>query len=253
MQVGTPDQGQAKAAEQHQKNVDAIEALEPSVAERDVTFDWVLPDGKEVRRVYTQAMLGMFPAQEFGTIVTSILKSFVQGDMGLKLGELFRGEVSMPTSFDADAVDKTVDENVHLISAFIKLVEILPEFQLDVLCLSLGVPRKECAWAKEQMQEPPRRGGLTVIEGFDLLKVFIQQNAELVRETVTGKARELVDVFRLEVLGHDLKPEPGQEDETPSSTPMNTSTDQPIAPWTSPSSHGLTPSSTSSPATPASD
>lgn len=193
-----------------QRSREAIEALEPSVTERKVTFNWTLPNGEPTRKEYLQAQLGMFPTQEFTTMVTEILDSFVEGEMGMKIGELFRGDVAMPVTFDADTVNETISENLQIIKALVKLVRILPDFQLDIICLSLGIPRRERAWAKEQLQEPPSRGGLTVTEGFDLLIVFIRQNASLVKETVTGKARELVDVFRLEILGQD----PTTEEET---------------------------------------
>lgn len=221
---------QSVIQEQVEKSREAIEALEPSIFERKLKFRWTTPEGQPIDRVYTQAMLGMFPMQEFSTMVTEILNGFVEGDMGMKLGELFRGDVEMPVSFDPDTVNKTLEENIQLFKAIIKLVQILPDFQLDVMCLSLGVPRREHAWAKEQMQEPPHRGGLTVEEGFDILIVFLKQNADLVRDTVKGKARELVDTFRLEILGQDLDSESETEEETEE-----------------PSSPGMTPSSTSSP------
>lgn len=224
----------SEAAEAVRESRAAIEAIEPGIEQRELVFNWTAPDGRPIERAYIQAELGMFPVQEFTTRITEIIESFTEGEMGMKLGELFRGDVKMPTEFTPEAVDGVVEENIQLIRALIKLVNILPGFQLDIMCLSLGVPRREHDWAKEQMQEPPSRGGLTVEDGFDILKWFIRQNAELLRETLLGKARELADEFRLHVLQEDPK-----ENEEKSTTEP----DQPASP-------GGTQSSTSSPATP---
>lgn len=228
--------------EETRRSREAIEAIEPDTALRELTFNWKLPDGRDVEKTYTQAELGMFPVQEFTTLVTEVVESFTQGDMGMKIGDLFRGDIEMPEDFSPGTVNKVVEENMALVQAFIKAVQMLPGFQLDIMCLSLGIPRHEREWAKGQLQEPPHRGGLTVQEGFDILIWFIRQNAELCRETFLGKARELVDEFRLHVL---------QEDPTASSdsTDSETTTETPADPSSSP---GGTPSSISSPDTPVS-
>lgn len=200
-QVTSETPEQIAATEQIAQSRQAIEALEPSVAPRELRFEWTDPAGQPIERVYIQAQLGMFPTQEFTTRISEILDSFVQGEMGMKIGDLFRGGLSMPVTMDEGAVNSIVDENMELIKAFFKLLQVLPDLQLDIICLSLGVPRAERAWAKLQLQEPPHRGGLTVEDGFDLLEVFIKQNAPLVKDTVVGKAQSLVKVFRLEVLG----------------------------------------------------
>lgn len=227
-----------EAADQIRQNRKIIDAVESDVPSRDVTFQWTRPDGQPIERTYTQAELGMFPTQEFAQMVTEVIAKFTQGEMGMKIGDLFRGQIEVPSITDPDAVNKVIDENIALIQAFIELVRIVPDLQLDILCLSLGVGRAERAWAKEQMQEPPHRGGLTVDDGFDLLKVFIKQNAKLLRETYLGKTRELVETFRLEVLQEDPTKTDSSTEETPT-------IDQP-------DSLGSTPSSTSSPPTPAS-
>lgn len=215
----------------------AIEAIESSVFQRDLTFKWIHPDGTLVDRVYTQAQLGMFPVQEFATTVTEVLESFTEGELRMKLGELFQGKVQMPVNLDADTVNSFVDDNMAYIQAFFQLVRKVPELQLDVICLSLGVPRQERAWAKQQLAEPPHRGGLTVEEGFDLLITFIKQNASLLRETLVGKAKELGAVFMEEVLDQipDLEGTATETEKAPTSEVASTP--------------GGTPSSTSSLAT----
>lgn len=228
--------------EQVEQSREAIEAIESSIETRTLTFTgWTQPDGRDAgERTYVQGPLGMFPVQEFTTQTTAILNSFIQGDMGLRIGELFRGEVKMPTQFDGETVDKVVEDNIELIKAFIKLVEMFPDYQKDIIALSLGVRRSEREWFKECISEPPHRGGLTLEDGFDILIWFIKQNAELIRRVGRGKARELVDTFALEVLNR--KPEEETENSSTEEQPKTTeeSFDSP----------GGTPSSTSSPATP---
>lgn len=223
-----------------QKQRAAIEALEPTRPANAMpvqrVFQWTLPNGNAVQKAYVQAELGLFPAQDFGLLVTEIVESFTKGDMGMKIGDLFRGQIDMPSQFTGEAVNTLVDENMALVQAFVKLIQTVPSLQLNILCLSLGVPRLEREWAKSQMQEPPHRGGLSVDDGFELLSTFISQNAVLLRETFVGKAKELVEQFQMEVLqmepansspstdsteSSELQP---QEDEpSPGSTPSSTS------------------------------
>lgn len=220
-----------EVAEQVQRSEAATEAIESSVPQRILKFhNWILPDGRVLdEKQYVQAPLGMMPANEFTTMVTKVLNQFVQGEMGMKIGELFRGEVAMPKTFDADTVDKVVEDNLEIIKAVLKLFEISPGIQLDIMALSLGVPRKEREWFKECISEPPHRGGLTLDEGFDIFIVFIKQNVPMLKKLATGKAQELVDVFSLEVLGRDPTVDSTVEEETeetidsPGGTPSSTS------------------------------
>lgn len=228
--------------QQIQEAQEAIEAIEPAgkFPPREIVFrGWILPSGQVLEeKRYVQDKLGMFPVQEFTTITTTILNNFLQGDMGIRIGELFRGEVQMPSDFSPESADKVVQDNIELIKAFVKLVEIFPDYQKDIIALSLGVRRGEREWFKDCISEPPHRGGLTVEEGFDLLTVFIQQNAKLIRRVAVGKAQDLVETFMLEVMER----EPAQKEETETS-----STDQTPAPvQVEPPTPGSTPSSTSS-------
>jgi hypothetical protein len=195
----------------------AIEALESSTPPVERKFAWTLPNGESREVSFIQDVLGMFPTQEFITRITEVLDLFVQGDMGMKLGELFRGEIAMPDTFDPESVNDVVDENLEIIKAFIKLVQLMPDLQLDIMCMSLGIPRQQRSWAKDQLQEPPSRGGLTVEEGFDILICFVRQNGSLLRETLVGKAKELADVFRLHVLDQGME-DKGETSSSSSST-----------------------------------
>jgi hypothetical protein len=227
----------------------AIEAIAPShpanAMPRALQFNWIKPNGEPVVKTYIQAELGLFAVEEFSTRLTEILDSFVKGEFGIKVGELFRGEVEMPVNLDAEATQEFVDENEQLINAFIKLVKIVPGLRQDITVLSLGVPRLEMAWAKEQLSEPPYRGGLSVEDGFDILIYFLRQNVPLLRRTLLGKARELVEEFRLLVLDEEQTPasSPSTEEISGTTTQAGTTTMEP------PSTPGGTPSNISSPAT----
>lgn len=220
-------------------NKEALEAISSSIPQREIAFEgWVMPNGMPVdgAKIYIQGELGMFYAQEFATIIAATLRGFVSGEMGMKLGDLFRGDIQKPVTYDPEELDKAVDENRELIAAFFKLIEIAPGLQKDIICLSLGIDSRERPWAKEQFSGPISRGGLSIPEAFDILKWFVRQNAKLLRETFVGEAQELAEIFRLEVLG-----------QTPTETVESTATEREPA---LAGSLGGTQSSTSSPPTP---
>lgn len=260
MEVSTADRQATSDSRQ------AIEAIDPpGFPDRVIKVKWLDPGYSQIlEKDYTQATLGMFPVQEFTTLISETLQQFIDGDLGIKLGELFRGEIQAPVvtneggGIDAEAVEDFLSDNMQIVQAFIKLVQKVPELQLEIMCLSLGIPRLERAWAKERMQEPPHRGGFTVPEGFDILIWFIRQNAELVRETVLGKAQDLVAEFQLHVLhseDHEMYEGKARKKVPLESSSVSTetaSTAEAETPTPQPSSPGGTPSSTSSPDIPVS-
>lgn len=229
-------------AQQTAESKAAIEAISPShkpdAMPRELEFDWITPQGHPVKKRYIQAQLGLFAVEEFTTRITEIIDSFVKGEFGMKIGELFRGEVEMPVTLDAEATQDFVDENEQLIQAAVKLVQIIPSLRLDITCWSLGIPRLEVPWAKEQLSEAPYRGGLSVEEGMDILIVFIKQNIPLLRKTLLGKGKELAEEFRLLVASDE-------EEETPTSSPsMPPSSETTTAETTTPAVALATPGGT---------
>jgi hypothetical protein len=227
-------------AQQTAESRAAIEAIspshEPDAMPRELEFDWITPQGQPIKKRYIQAQLGLFAVEEFTTKITEIIDSFVKGDFGMKIGELFRGEVEMPVTLDAEATQDFVDENEQLIQAAVKLVQIIPSLRLDITCWSLGVPRLEVPWAKEQLSEAPYRGGLSVEEGMDILIVFIKQNIPLLRKTLLGKGKELAEEFRLLVAS--------DEEETPTSSPSTPQSSETATPETTPAVALATPGGT---------
>lgn len=215
-------------SDQIAESKEQIEAIQPSTPERRLKFNLVFPD--DVRREYDviQGELGMFPVQEFVTLMTGIIDDFAKGKYGIKIGELFRGEIKTPDQYTPDEVEKVVDENSQLIAAFLEAVKMLPGLQKEIICLSLGIEPRQREWFKGAISRAPSQGGLTVDEGFDLLIWFLRQNAKLVRRFFEEKGRELVDEFRLQVLGETLDvegtaTETTEESDSPGSTPSSTS------------------------------
>jgi hypothetical protein len=219
-----------------------LEALRPSVPSRIVSFpQMVMPDGR-TRQDFDaiQEQLGMFGVQDFVTMMGEVIEDFTKGEFGIKLGQLFTGEASMPTDFTAEKVDEAIEENMAFVQAFLKLIRIVPSLQLDIYCLSLGIAPDQRDWFKSAIQRPPSQGGLSVDDGFDLLYTFIRQNAKLIRRFFSEKGAELVRVFRTEVL------------EEVEGTATEVSTDTPPtnqSPGLPTGSPGSTPSSISSGAT----
>jgi hypothetical protein len=223
----------------------AIESLESSVPHRIVKFNWFNTDGSPLVAEYSQEELGFFGVQEFTTLTTDSVRELTReqkdefGNVispGLKISELFSNtdlqkQMANPTTFDVEQLEKTVDQNEKLINGFLSLIKMLPGYQQEVLCMSLGVPRNNREWVKLQFQEPVSRGGLSVKDGFDLINTFIIQNAPVIRDFFAGQGKQLIATFQ----EHVLQQTPA-EDETTTEVPK-----------AAPASLGGTPSSTSSP------
>jgi hypothetical protein len=183
-----------------------LEALRPSVPARMLVFpQMLLPSGLVKDYSVTQEQLGMFGVQDFVTLMGEVIEQFVQGDFGMKIGQLFTGNASLPSDFSAEKIDEAVEENMAFVQAFLKLIRVAPSLQLDIICLSLGIDPSQRAWFKDAIKKPPSQGGLTVDEGYDILTVFIKQNAKLIRRFFSEKGAELVRVFRSEVLNETVE------------------------------------------------
>lgn len=241
MKTITEEAGESRAA---------IEALAPAhpkdAPPRELEFDWKLPDGRPIQKRYIQAELGFFAVEELTTRITEIIDQFMKGEMGIKIGELFQGQIETPVEYDAESVNTFMDENEQLINAFISLVKLVPDLRLDITCWSLGIPRKEIPWAKDCLSEAPYRGGLSVEDGMDILIYFVKQNVPLLRRTLVGKAQELVAAFQSLVVDEETQTSSGSTPQSSATTQQPTTTAEEF------DSPGGTPSSTSSAPTPAS-
>lgn len=140
-------------------------------------------------RDYYQSELGLMPMQAFFNQIKREIKNVMDGEYGTSLGELFAGEsgVDAPRLEGATAedVNRFVGENANLIRAVLDLIERVPDFELDVIVLALGVHDRDRDWVKEALAQPPYRGGLTRSEGVDIIRQFIRDNASAVRRFFT--------------------------------------------------------------------
>lgn len=248
MQTETKDRSELD--DQIAQSEAAIEAMESSTKVRELTFQWVTPAGNREPVTFIQEEMGFLAIQEFTTMMTKIINRFIKGEFGVKLGELFSGNtdvrqvIEMPAAFSPDAVNKVVEDNAPIIEAFLAVIEEVPEVELDIFCISLGITRMRRPWAKEMFAEPISRGGLSVDEGFDLLKWFISQNAPVIRRFFGEKREELVAEFQTHVLQQDPNSNNNSDSTvTDSEMPFDSPTES------SPSTRGGTLSSISSPGT----
>jgi hypothetical protein len=192
-------------------NEKAVEALGGSVNGRLLKFELMDEPATDSRATktyeYYQDTLGMLPVQDLFNKFKRQVQAFIDKNTGIKLGELFRGDTDLQAMTDSlknasedekgEALDDTVEENRAIIEAIFKLMDIVPEFQLDIYALTLGVPRRRIEWFKDAISEPPHRGGLTIDQGFDILRVFIRQNTSAIKRFFTEEANSLVQEMSL--------------------------------------------------------
>jgi hypothetical protein len=152
-----------------------------------------------VERDYYQAQLGGMPMQEFFNRIRREIENVMSGESGFKIGELFTtGGIDIPTMSNAtpDAVNTLVDENRAIITAVLDLMQRVPDFELDVIALALGVHRSEHDRFKEAISEPPHRGGLTREEMVDIIRTFIRDNSSAFVRFFTEDVPSIVSEVR---------------------------------------------------------
>lgn len=208
-----------------EESKEASEAINPNGTKRVWHVEGPDGNGVHTERQYTQEELSFFNKQDFVTLINGYVDRFISGELGISLKDLFSGDmrakVQIPTEFTPEQAESMVSENAEVIEAVIKAINQIPGLQKDIMVLALGVPGGEAPWFKETIGGPVYRGGLTDEHGFDILKTFITQNAKPLQDFFVEKGRDLVDHFRVEVLGQDLSTEttsPSTDGGTPSST-----------------------------------
>jgi hypothetical protein len=152
-----------------------------------------------VEREWYQAQLGAMPMQEFFNRIRREISNVMNGEYGFKIGELFTtGGMEMPTIAGAtsDDVNKLVEENSTIIHAILDLIQRVPDFELDVIALALGVHHSEIDLFKRAISEPPYRGGLTREEMVDIIRTFIRDNSSAFVRFFTEDVPSIVDEAR---------------------------------------------------------
>jgi len=190
----------------------------------------VMPDGtlgfEQVEVEFTQATLGFIPIQQFFNKIGREIRNFVKGEYGIKLGELMgpamRQRIQAPELVDESEVNRMVDENEGLIQAIVEAIQKVPDLELEIIGLSLGVRPGQMPWFKAAVSEPPHRGGLTIDEGFILLTTFVRQNHAAVRRFFEDQGKALFEEISAIISPptEDSKEEQSQSSSggTPSST-----------------------------------
>lgn len=179
-----------------------------------------------VEREYYQAQLGAMPMQQFFNQIRREIQNVMSGDYGFKLGELFTtGGVEVPRLGEAtsDDVNALVEENSSLIGAVLDLIQRVPDFELDVIALALGVHHSEVDRFKEAIAEPPHRGGLTKDEMVDIIKVFIHDNSSAFVRFFTEDVPSIVGEVRSALgLGQPVVAATSSSDSSTGGTPSST-------------------------------
>lgn len=151
-----------------------------------------------VEKDYYQAQLGAMPMQEFFNRIRREVHNVMSGEYGFKIGELFTSGVDVPSISDASAedVNRLVDENKAIIEAVLDMIQRIPDFELDVIALALGVHSSEHDRFKQAISEPPHRGGLTKDEMVDIIRTFVRDNANAFIRFFTEDVPSIVSEVR---------------------------------------------------------
>lgn len=255
-----------------QRAEDAVEAFDPATSQREWIFKWPDAGGQFHEHRFIQAKLGLFPAQELGTMLTRLSRDVMSGKYGVDVAALLRDRKSLSAAkatvehehdgikhehvlnidgliddqiFDLAADHRLGDEKMTIeefvegfeaahehvsldvegvynqwrpyIDAFLALVDEVPGLQQDIIALSLGVRRRDRAEFKERIAEAPHNGGLEIDDGVEIIKNFVQQNAESIRRFLGDQLREIGEVVMGAIEGL------GQGESSNGSTPSSTS------------------------------
>lgn len=216
-----------KVKDDLERSEEAVEALMPSTSTRVLEMKLLLlgPDGHLTDQFrdfeYVQATLGFGPIQDFFNKIGKEIKKFAKGEYGMNIADLIGGDIrqkiSAPNELSGEQVQKLVDDNQAIIDVFLALIREIPELEWDIIALSLGVPRGQIEWFKLAITEPPHRGGLTIDEGFDILKVFVRQNAAAVRRFFEDQGKAL-----FQEIQEALEPPKTEENLSTGGTPSST-------------------------------
>lgn len=226
----------SEVREQIDQARNASEMLRP--ATHDVRY-WKIEgldgDGQMRERVYAQEVLSYFGKQDFYSLMTDFFDRFISGEFGVKVKDLWESDLrknigSIPTQATPEEAQRLIDENIEMIRAFFKVIQRLPGLQQEILLLALGVPEGEQNWAKQTMSGPLSRGGLDDDTAFDMLKTFISQNAQPIKDFFVEKGADLLDHARKEILGEDSETSEEEQQtkvddqgpDTPGGTPSST-------------------------------
>lgn len=135
---------------------------------------------KEIfKRTYVQKPLSYIAFGEFTGLIGRKLAEAMRGPDGLSLDRAFPGEASLPLVFNdgklslASEGDNLIDPIVQGIA---KIASYVPEFIAEAQCIWIRVPRNERPMLIDIWSRPVDEGGMSIDEGEEMLKIFIEQN-----------------------------------------------------------------------------
>lgn len=181
---------------EHDSQLDDIEI---QVAHRDWTVegDFVVRkrDGSEetvpFKRTYTQKPLSFTAMLQFTGLIGEKISQAMSGPEGLTLDGVLSDADGLEgigraflTSGDFAGVDSFV-------KGIAKLATYAPEVIEDCQCIWLRVPHAERPIVKEIWSRSPEDGGLTFLEGQEMLELFLAQNYEEVEDFFAVRLRRL--------------------------------------------------------------
>lgn len=142
------------------------EILESSAEPRG----WTFTDG-ESTITYTQKPMSFFRKIEFVSLLGDAVDKLSTNENPINLAVVFSGEA-------------TIDNFVAVIA---KVAAEVPETLQEAYCIFLDVPKGERAWAKDRMENQ-----LTDVDGFAIMDLFVEQNAEGLMDFFGTKGQGLI-------------------------------------------------------------
>lgn len=198
--------GTSEASDEIARNQAASNMLRPREDARFWKLVGLDGSGQVINRTYTQEVLSYFGKQDLYTLLTDFFDKFISGEFGIKVKDLWESDLrknmgQITTEASPEQAQRLIDENLEMIKAVFRIVQRLPGLQQEIFVLALGVPENEQDWAKKTMAAPLSRGGLDDDTAFEILKTFVSQNAQPIKDFFSEKGMDFLDHARREILG----------------------------------------------------
>lgn len=162
-----------------------IEDIEPQVAQKDwhVKSTYTVRMGnrveeKEFNRIYTQKPMSVISFTEFTGLLGRSLAAAMRGPDGLSLDKITPGEASIPLEYNDGQITLSSDvmDIDPIIQGIAKIASYVPDLMAESQCIWLRVPRNERQLLIDIWSRPLDEGGMSVEEGEEMFRIFIEQN-----------------------------------------------------------------------------
>jgi hypothetical protein len=169
--------------------------------------EWRVYDEFELRgkpyihdRSYIQKPLSYLAFGEFTGLLGRKLAEAMRGPDGLSLDRLSPGDASIPLEFNDGQIRLSGDgDNIvdPIIQGIAKLATYVPDLMAESQCIWLRIPRDERIYAMDIWSRSPDDGGMSMDEGEEMLKIFIEQNYDELNNFLKRYARVKDTVQRM--------------------------------------------------------